>query len=381
MKNSISVNQFQFFPFHLVTPSPWPILVSFSLLTMTTGAVAYMHGYYLGGYILSLGFVITTYGMALWLRDIITEATLLGDHTKEVVVGLVYGIVLFIISEAFAFLSVFWAFFHSSLSPAIEIGGSWPPLGIEPLNPFAIPLLNTLLLLSSGLCLKCNLSDFIFISNILPFSSPRVLSIKRIGPHNIDILSILIGSLLGDGTMEKDGKGSRFAFYQEKTHGEYLLWLHKTISYLGYCKKEIPVIQTRYGINGELRYFFRFRSFTYSSFNWIHDEFYPKPLGRKVIPKIIDQYLSPMALAIWIMDDGTKFKNKGLKFCTNSFTLKEVQFLSIILKNKYSLNSSIHKISVVNQYNLYIPKSNLNNLIKIVKPYIHPSMYYKLELV
>jgi len=101
----------------------------------------------------------------------------------------------------------------------------------------------------------------------LPFSTPKVLSIKRIGPHNINILSILIGSLLGDGTMERDGKGSRFAFYQEKTHGEYLLWLHKTISSLGYCKKEIPLIQTRHGINGELRYIFRFRTFTYSSFN------------------------------------------------------------------------------------------------------------------
>jgi Cytochrome c oxidase subunit III/LAGLIDADG DNA endonuclease family len=103
------------------------------------------------------------------------------------------------------------------------LGSQWPPIGVEPLNPFAIPLLNTLLLLSSGLCLKYNIFDIILISNILPFSYPRVLSTKRIGPHNYDILSILIGSLLGDGTMENEGFGSRFAFYQEKTHGEYLL--------------------------------------------------------------------------------------------------------------------------------------------------------------
>jgi cytochrome c oxidase subunit 3 len=121
MKN-INVSQYQFFPHHLVTPSPWPILVAFSMLTLTTGAVAYMHGFYLGGTILTVGFVLTVSGMALWFKDIIVESTLLGDHTKEVVVGLVYGIVLFIVSECFAFLSVFWAFFHSALSPAIELG-------------------------------------------------------------------------------------------------------------------------------------------------------------------------------------------------------------------------------------------------------------------
>jgi hypothetical protein len=61
------------------------------------------------------------------------------------------------------------------------------------------------------------------ILSVLPFSSPRTLSIKRIGPHNIDILYILIGSLLGDGTMEKDGNGYRFCFYQKGEHIEYLL--------------------------------------------------------------------------------------------------------------------------------------------------------------
>ena len=146
----ITRNQYQSFPFHLVEPSPWPILVSFSLLSLMLGAVMYMQGFSNGNLLLSLGFTITLFSMTLWFRDVITEATYLGNHTTQVQKGLSLGIVLFIISEIFAFLSVFWAFFHASLSPAIEIGGSWPPLGITPLDPFAIPLLNTILLLSSG---------------------------------------------------------------------------------------------------------------------------------------------------------------------------------------------------------------------------------------
>ena len=153
MTNTISVinrNLYQKFPYHLVDPSNWPILVSFSLLNLTIGAVAYMHGYPNGGSILSLGLILTVAGMILWFRDVITEGTYLGFHTTEVQKGLIIGFILFIISEVFAFLSVFWAFFHSSLSPAVEIGGVWPPQGITALDPFSIPLLNTMLLLSSG---------------------------------------------------------------------------------------------------------------------------------------------------------------------------------------------------------------------------------------
>ncbi len=222
----------------------------------------------------------------------------------------------------------------------------------------------------------------------------RISSLKRIGPHNLDILEIIIGSLLGDGSMEiskedLDFSSYRFAFSLEKPNGEFLLWLHAEISKLGYCKPNIPQIMCRKGVDGSLRYIFRFRTYSYSSFSWIYESFYTtntdintgKTTRRKIIPTFLSDYLTPKAIAIWIMDDGTYIKDRGLRFCTNSFTLNEVKFLGSILDSKYNLSFTIHKTGVVNQYGLYLPKKNLEPLIKIVKPYIHPTMLYKLGLV
>jgi cytochrome c oxidase subunit 3 len=143
-------NKFQSFPFHLVDQSPWPLAISLTLFTMAIAAVGAFHGFAYSGYLLFLGFILTLSIMVLWFKDVVFEATYLGHHTSQVQSGLSLGFILFVLSEVMVFLSVFWAFFHSALAPTVEIGAAWPPVGIESLDPFAIPLLNTILLLSSG---------------------------------------------------------------------------------------------------------------------------------------------------------------------------------------------------------------------------------------
>nr|AYR05111.1 cytochrome c oxidase subunit 3 [Cryptorhynchinae sp. 8 ACP-2013] len=136
-------------PFHLVDQSPWPLLASLSMFSFLMGMIKLFHLHEKN--LLILGTISNLLIMFQWWRDIVRESTFQGHHTMKVTNGLRWGMILFITSEVFFFLAFFWAFFHASLSPNIELGMNWPPKGISPFNPLEIPLLNTLILLTSGL--------------------------------------------------------------------------------------------------------------------------------------------------------------------------------------------------------------------------------------
>nr|UGS80508.1 cytochrome c oxidase subunit III [Polypsocus corruptus] len=135
-------------PYHLVNMSPWPLTGALAALFMTLGMIEWFHNS--KTILMTIGLMTLILTMIQWWRDIIRESTFQGHHSFKVSKGMRWGMILFITSEVFFFISFFWAFFHSSLAPNIELGLNWPPQGLSPFNPTQIPLLNTLILLSSG---------------------------------------------------------------------------------------------------------------------------------------------------------------------------------------------------------------------------------------
>jgi len=166
MADSHNVNH----DYHIIDPSPWPLIGSIGALLMALGGIAYMRALSGGEFILLgldlssggptillIGFAIVLYTMFAWWSDTVTESHQ-GHHTRVVSLHLRYGMLLFIASEVMFFVAWFWAFFDASLFPgeAAQVarvehtGGIWPPQGIEVLDPWHLPLFNTVILLLSG---------------------------------------------------------------------------------------------------------------------------------------------------------------------------------------------------------------------------------------
>jgi cytochrome c oxidase subunit 3 len=145
--------------YHLVDPSPWPIVGAVSAFILAVGAITWMHHSFAAAPIIfGIGAIGVVYTMVSWWRDVANEAEHLGDHTRVVQISHRYGMILFIASEVMFFVAWFWAYFNTALFPADMhqvvradlLGHVWPPKGTETFDPWHLPLLNTLILLTSG---------------------------------------------------------------------------------------------------------------------------------------------------------------------------------------------------------------------------------------
>lgn len=148
--SSMDTGEARAHPFHLVDPSPWPALGAVGAFVLAYGGVEYMHGGAPWILLSGLGVVLLT--MALWWRDVVRESRAGTHHTRRVQIGLRTGMGLFIASEVMFFVAFFWAYFHNAFlfSPVVE---GWPPGDIETFSPWGLPLINTIILVTSGFVL------------------------------------------------------------------------------------------------------------------------------------------------------------------------------------------------------------------------------------
>jgi len=149
----LATNEYQRAAAHLVRPSPWPIITAFLVGSLLFSSVSYFQQCTYGLINVLISLCLLLNAMYFWFCDIIIEGTIEGQHTKLVQRGLKFGMILFIISEIFFFVSFFWAFFHFALTPSVFIFCVWPPIGISVLNPWNVPYVNTAILLTSGMSL------------------------------------------------------------------------------------------------------------------------------------------------------------------------------------------------------------------------------------
>lgn len=232
-------------------------------------------------------------------------------------------------------------------------------------------------------------------SMLLPFSKARTKATLRIGPHNLDVLSIIICGMLGDWwshiVPSRESTSVRFQIEQSISNTAYIHQLTLFLYDRGYCSSFTPRLVKK--SEGKLdqrndktvdRFNFRLTLFTFSSLVWIHEGFYLNNNGKslKRVPTWISDFITPLGLAHWVNQDGSRQKGQGVMIATNNFSYEDCIFLSKILSEKFGLRTSVVKAggrSQPDQWKINIWKESLSDLRRIISPYFVPEMLYKIN--
>lgn len=147
-------------PYQIIENSPWPFIIgmcAFMYMTLNGVCLSYgfhnMYSIFFFKYLYQLSFIILLLSISLWWYDMVQESVIEGAYTQKVQLNISIGMILFIVSEIMFFFGFFWAFFHFSLNPSDAIQGNWPPVSVESIFAYGLPLINTVILLSSGITL------------------------------------------------------------------------------------------------------------------------------------------------------------------------------------------------------------------------------------
>ena len=239
------------------------------------------------------------------------------------------------------------------------------------------------------------------LKTTLAFILPNFKPNTRIGPHNEEVISVIVGSLLGDGYAERlQNGGVRIRFRQQVKHKEYIFWLHGFLYERGYCTKNLPVLfEQKYG--DKIYQAYRFGTLGFSSWMWLYKLFYTNN-KVKVIPQNISELLTPLALAIWISSssqspiyralgsegerssrlcwEGTsgKFINGNIELPTEFTREKDIDILISAIKDSFGLVCKKYK-NKKNYYTVFIPKEYETRLQFIISSYNIPCNRYKLN--
>ncbi len=226
------------------------------------------------------------------------------------------------------------------------------------------------------------------------FYTSRLLAEKRIGPHNKDVISTIVGNLLGDGFAEKRNNATRFHLHISNKNAQYIFTLHSFFAKNGYCNCDKPKVKKNIKKNNVVYFSIRFTTFSFSSLNYVYDSFYEKQncclnrvlctefcvakksFYKKKVSKNIYDLLTEKAFAILFMDHAENGGEK-IQISTESFSFKDNVILQKAIYEKFNLECTIQK----HKYNflLYFEKKHKEKLFSIIKPYMYSCMYYKLK--